>query len=598
MSAQTVQNPVYQRPIVLNGHMTRLGTFTDISSNAEEDKQIELGFSLELDPKRFALGFVRGQTREYPWWLGRKSDSAITIDCEYGFSMRGSALDKESLRLQPRLETSSLRVAEVGVGDSTSEVSIRRSDRSIEERVKLLELNSTNDHSGALNSLEFEIVKLEPDNPVAHRGYRLESVKHGGVALWHFLPSRLSVAYDAVRTDVERVVELLEGLNIRDNDSLYTGALLQGPLGGLVTQVLQEFEKRVTELRAETAPRVTIYAVDRIKAAIATATTDDLRKGFKTLLVTLSPALKGELGQLFSERKTEIREAVRAGRGPQFDLAWAEIPELLQLGISASQRFLRESVMYLGPLRDEPKSIYPLAGALDTTDVGFKGEHTAAVLDTHRNTYVQTIDPSHFLMDSSHTPTPLTKPLLGAVLEWLNYVGVGSNLSTMDRGKLGHELKIATASGVPVHDLTQVGVGVSQVLPILVSALLAEPGACLVFEQPELHLHPRVQTRLADFFVGLTMLGKQCIVETHSEYLITQLRYRAVIAEGDSVSSVLRIYFVEKEGAESSYRAVPVNPFGGIQDWPKGFFDEKERTVAAILRAAAEKRLASGNQEK
>ncbi|MBK8227773.1 MAG: DUF3696 domain-containing protein [Flavobacteriales bacterium] len=401
----------------------------------------------------------------------------------------------------------------------------------------------------------------------------------------------MTVSYDVVRTEIERVVELLESLNIRDNDQLYAGTLLQGQLANLIVKVLKEFEERVTKIRAESAVRVPTYTAERVKAHVAMAANEDLRKGFRALLMMLPPALKGELGQLFSEKKSDIREAVRAGREARYDLTWVDIPELLQLGITATQRFLRDGVMYLGPLRDEPKSIYPLSGALDTADVGFKGEHTAAVLDIHRNTNVETIDPAHFLTDAAFQPQILTKPLLPAVLEWLNYMGVGSDLSTTDRGKLGHELKIATAPGVAVHDLTQVGVGVSQVLPILVSALLAEPGASLVFEQPELHLHPKVQTRLADFFVALTMMGKQCIVETHSEYLITQLRYRAVIGEGDSVSSSLKIFFVEKEDGESRYRPVSVNVFGGIQEWPKGFFDEKERTVSAILKAASEKRI-------
>jgi len=141
-----------------------------------------------------------------------------------------------------------------------------------------------------------------------------------------------------------------------------------------------------------------------------------------------------------------------------------------------------------------------------------------------------------------------------------------------------------------LHDLIHVGVGVSQVLPILVLSLLADASSTLVFEQPELHLHPRVQTRLADFFVSMTLLGKQCIVETHSEYFINRLRYHAAISEDQQVSDKVVIYFVEKQDGYSCYRPIHINKFGVIEDWPEGFFDESEETSRAILTAAMEKR--------
>jgi predicted ATPase len=131
---------------------------------------------------------------------------------------------------------------------------------------------------------------------------------------------------------------------------------------------------------------------------------------------------------------------------------------------------------------------------------------------------------------------------------------------------------------------------VSQVLPILVLALLADPGSTLIFEQPELHLHPRVQTRLADFFVSLATLDKQCLVETHSEYLINRLRFLAAVAEDDNVSLSTLLYFVERDKAHSHYRPIRINQFGVIDDWPSGFFDESEELAASILKAGAAKR--------
>jgi predicted ATPase len=140
------------------------------------------------------------------------------------------------------------------------------------------------------------------------------------------------------------------------------------------------------------------------------------------------------------------------------------------------------------------------------------------------------------------------------------------------------------------HDLTHVGVGVSQVLPIVVSCLLAEPDTMLIFEQPELHLHPMVQERLADFFLAMAMLGKQCVLETHSEYLINRLRFRAAAAEGSQLVETIQIYFAEKAGSQSSFRPIVVNEYGAILDWPEGFFDQSQAESEKIIREATRKR--------
>lgn len=150
---------------------------------------------------------------------------------------------------------------------------------------------------------------------------------------------------------------------------------------------------------------------------------------------------------------------------------------------------------------------------------------------------------------------------------------------------------MSLAAGGPEQDLTHVGVGVSHVLPILVTSLLADGDTTLIFEQPELHLHPKVQTRLADFFLSIVLTGKQCLIESHSEYLINRCRYRAA-AEGDNnrVTNNLKLYFVEKTRGESHFREVKVNDYGAILDWPEGFFDQSQFESEAILRAAAAKK--------
>lgn len=252
--------------------------------------------------------------------------------------------------------------------------------------------------------------------------------------------------------------------------------------------------------------------------------------------------------------------------------------------------FLSRSLRYLGPLRDDPRAFYPLASAFEPTNVGLKGEYTAAVLDLNRDAGVNYMPSAAFHPETTQRLFA-TASLGEAVTDWLRYLQIADNVATRNRGKFGHELTVSVPHGPRARNLTHVGVGVSQVLPILVAGLLARSDAILVFEQPELHLHPTVQALLADFFLSLSIMGKQCIVETHSEHIINRLRLR----EGTSVDPLrtpAKIYFVERDKAGSAFREVVVNEYGAIADWPAGFFDQGQREADDILRAALAKRRA------
>jgi predicted ATPase len=255
--------------------------------------------------------------------------------------------------------------------------------------------------------------------------------------------------------------------------------------------------------------------------------------------------------------------------------------------------FFASSLKYLGPLRDAPKPLYPLAPAADPHDVGLRGEHTASILELHKNKKIHYIPSVNFKAPVIDRKT-VTRTLEAAVIDWLQYLGVASSVKSRDQGKLGHELKVGLSNSDSTHDLTHVGVGVSQVLPILVMCLLADTDSTLVFEQPELHLHPKVQTLLGDFFLSMALCNKQCIVETHSEYFIDRLRFRIAAASPEKeLNSQTKIYFVEKPSQGSSFREVVINEYGAISDWPEGFFDQSQQQAEEILRAAAMKRKAS-----
>jgi predicted ATPase len=433
-----------------------------------------------------------------------------------------------------------------------------------------------------LATLEYEV--LAPTNAQRLRRYgRTRPARTVGALLYHFQPFRLAVVYDAVQEEVDHLVEALtrpEGSGYRDLDPVDTSSsALNAAVKEILLEVLSGLEADSPDLARGT----------RFEDALAALRSDLTLSGLRKLYSSAHPALRRELARRLSEKQSELRSAARGGRSALETIAYAPMSDLAEAGSEYVRFFFTRLVRYLGPLRDDPKPVYPLSGATDPREVGYRGEHTAAVLDLNRNTLVSYVPPDAFGQPDG-TPQPRIGGLSEAVLTWLAYLGVAKGVSTADRGKFGHELKVAVGTDTHLHDLTHVGVGVSQVLPILVLSLLADPGSTLVFEQPELHLHPRVQTRLADFFVSLTILGKQTLIETHSEYLVNRLRYRAVVADSRDVADRVLLYFVEKLGQRSTYRPIRITESGTLSAWPQGFFDDSHETAAAILQASIAKR--------
>ncbi len=253
------------------------------------------------------------------------------------------------------------------------------------------------------------------------------------------------------------------------------------------------------------------------------------------------------------------------------------------------QQFFLKSLHYLGPLRASSKSLYARFSSSSKNSIGLKGENTPEVFDAHKRKIIRYI-PSLSFGTSGNIPKPIECSLENAIDDWLGYLGIAEKIEVTDKGKYGLELGVKIGNGNKINDITQVGVGVSQVLPILVSGLLAESDTTLIFEQPELHLHPKVQSRLADFFLSMTQLGKQCLVETHSEHIINRIRLR--IAEGSEGSpwhDAAKVYFVENKNDSSTFREIKIDECGSILVWPEGFFDERQQETERILRAASQK---------
>lgn len=135
-----------------------------------------------------------------------------------------------------------------------------------------------------------------------------------------------------------------------------------------------------------------------------------------------------------------------------------------------------------------------------------------------------------------------------------------------------YEMKVGKL-GVALPD---VGFGVSQVLPIIVECLRAKPGETIILEQPEIHLHPKVQVTLADFLIARAADGVRVIIETHSDHLIKRLGRRIAEDSVPEIDEMISIYFIDEGLYGANCERIEINDFGEVVNWPVGFFDENE----------------------
>jgi predicted ATPase len=268
----------------------------------------------------------------------------------------------------------------------------------------------------------------------------------------------------------------------------------------------------------------------------------------------------------------------RATSGSFFNLAHF-MPFALPLLSESDERSLREivnalgnTIRYLGPLRADPYvtqtySSYSPSGLPD--DVGSSGEYAAAIYATNRRQAIRFWSPMSRVVE--------TAPLEQAMDTWARHLCVADHVTTREGAVRGVSWMVRPSSDSHEYPLWAVGVGVSQVLPILVAGLLAPEGTILIMEQPELHLHERPQARLGDFFYGLTRVGKQVFVETHSAVLINQLRY-LMVKLGQEARDAIATYFVtQDEQGDARFEPIRISKGGAVENWPDGFFDESFR---------------------
>ena len=245
---------------------------------------------------------------------------------------------------------------------------------------------------------------------------------------------------------------------------------------------------------------------------------------------------------------------------------------------------LMDSLYYLGPLREYPRREYHWAGA-SPSDVGQRGERAVdAILAATRDQEMRRLQP--------RARGVRKMPFQKVIAHWLNELGLirDFRLEEIAEGTNLYRAMVKTSPWSVSTALTDVGFGVSQVLPALVLLYYVPEGSTVLMEQPEIHLHPAVQSGLADVMLNVAEVRNvQIIVESHSEHLMRRLQRR--VAEQKASPEDVKLYFVSSQRGQAHISDLVLNEWGEIENWPENFFGDEMGEIAAITEASLRRRM-------
>lgn len=259
--------------------------------------------------------------------------------------------------------------------------------------------------------------------------------------------------------------------------------------------------------------------------------------------------------------------------------------QLARVGLAADFELALEDclqyVCYLDPIRAYPQRVYSWSGT-HPVDVGLDGDLAvdAILASKERGDEIG--------QDKIRYNRTLERYIAG----WLKDIGLAQDFKVVpvakDRGLF--EVRVLQHNYGTEALLPDVGFGVSQILPVLVLCFYAPPGSTVILEQPEIHLHPKAQSALADILIDAYQKRKvQIILESHSEHLLNRLQRR--IAEEKIISDDVSLYFCSASDNGLDLATLELDQYGNIKNWPKNFFGDQFGEISAMRKAGLKRRM-------
>ncbi|MGW9452708.1 AAA family ATPase [Streptomyces sp. NPDC055632] len=241
--------------------------------------------------------------------------------------------------------------------------------------------------------------------------------------------------------------------------------------------------------------------------------------------------------------------------------------------------FFTAPFQYLHADRISPAEFYPRNHqvAIGRGFLGVRGEHTVNFL-RHRSKVTVPEGPLHH-------PKAASDRLIDQAAAWLGDLCPGVDIKAeaikgTDAVSLSYGFQGAEGA-TKRRRPTNVGFGLTYVLPIVVACLNARPGTLILLENPEAHLHPQGQTQMATLAASAAAQGAQVVMETHSDHVINGVRL--AVKQGRLTPGQAVFHYFRGDGTGVDFVSPRVDADGMLDQWPPGFFDELENTLEQLI---------------
>jgi hypothetical protein len=226
-----------------------------------------------------------------------------------------------------------------------------------------------------------------------------------------------------------------------------------------------------------------------------------------------------------------------------------------------------EKIHYISADRIGPQELYEKAVLPKFVHVDALGKFTVNLLDKMRE---ELVNEKLCLGEDARTLITQTEAWLGKILGPLKL-----EILPLTRNTL--ELRLGS------YKPANVGFGYSNILPIIVSGLIAKPGEKLIIENPEIHLHPKAQSALIQFLVAVANTGVQVFVESHSDHVLNSIR--VAVKEGQIDKNEVAIFFHDRVGPKRDIKvtSIKVDTQGELSEYPTNFFDEYSNQLFKLV---------------
>lgn len=300
------------------------------------------------------------------------------------------------------------------------------------------------------------------------------------------------------------------------------------------------------------------------------------KSGIYRLMLANERKARGQGADFRPQRSFALSPAVLVRLGEAGDRIKDVGPDLLEeLG----------RIIYLGPVRRLGQRDYVWNGRMPSTI----GDDGSKAVDALIASGVAAQDARR----RNQSPPP-EAALITDAAHWLKRMDLADGLAVKPLGGSTRYELLIEREGECIN-MKDVGVGVSQVLPVIVAALYAAPGHIVIVEEPESHLHPLAEAHLAGLFAWVSAERRvQFIVETHSEHLFR--RMQTLMAKQEVTATQVAMYFVERDGPGAKLRELVPNEFGIITNWPDHFFGDAIGETREQAKARAEREMAKARE--